>query len=229
MGERLAYAYPEEMDRLDRLEGRKYVILVSTGRDTFSKLNLDQILKEISTYNGVIESGPIWKLRDYVYSHKGPAEARTDCEAKLLAFLSTNATPVSKMAVIRHLRIIGGDRSVTALAPMLLDVNMADHALYALEKIPGTAADQALIQAMSKAGGAIKTELIASLGRRKTTAAVASLSRLLKGEFAVAATTWKPAGTLATWSPWLIQTGLFPSRKKPSNSGPGWPLACNSA
>ena len=149
--------------------------------------NLDQILKEISTYNGGIESGPIWKLRDYVYSHKEPVEARTDCEAKLLAFLSTNATPVSKMAVIRHLRIIGGDRSVTALAPMLLDGNMADHALYAVEKIPGTAADQALIEAMSKAGGAIKTELIASLGRRKTTAAVASLSPLLKGEFAVAA------------------------------------------
>jgi hypothetical protein len=44
------------------------------------------------------------------------------------------------MAVIRHLRIIGGDRSVTALAPKLLDANIADHALYALEKIPGNAA-----------------------------------------------------------------------------------------
>jgi VWFA-related protein len=37
----------DTLDRLDRIEGKKYVILVSTGVDTFSKLNLDQILKKV--------------------------------------------------------------------------------------------------------------------------------------------------------------------------------------
>lgn len=37
----------DTLDRLDRVEGKKYVILVTTGVDTFSKLNLDQILKKI--------------------------------------------------------------------------------------------------------------------------------------------------------------------------------------
>jgi len=43
----------DTLDRLDRLEGRKYIILVSTGVDTFSKLNLDQILKKVKSTRNV--------------------------------------------------------------------------------------------------------------------------------------------------------------------------------
>lgn len=35
------------LDRLEGVEGRKYIILISTGRDTFSKHTLDQILKKV--------------------------------------------------------------------------------------------------------------------------------------------------------------------------------------
>lgn len=37
----------EAEDRLSRIQGRKYIILVASGRDTFSKLTLDQILKKV--------------------------------------------------------------------------------------------------------------------------------------------------------------------------------------
>jgi VWFA-related protein len=37
----------DTLDRIDRIEGKKYVILVSTGVDTFSRLKLDQILKKV--------------------------------------------------------------------------------------------------------------------------------------------------------------------------------------
>jgi len=37
----------DTLDRLEGVEGRKYVILVSSGRDSFSKRNLDQMLKKI--------------------------------------------------------------------------------------------------------------------------------------------------------------------------------------
>ena len=37
----------DAIDRLDRLDGRKYIILISSGRDTFSKLNYDQLLKKV--------------------------------------------------------------------------------------------------------------------------------------------------------------------------------------
>jgi len=37
----------EAEDRLSRIEGRKYIILLASGRDTFSKLTFDQILKKV--------------------------------------------------------------------------------------------------------------------------------------------------------------------------------------
>jgi VWFA-related protein len=37
----------ETLDRVSRLEGRKYIILIGTGRDTFSKITLDKILAKI--------------------------------------------------------------------------------------------------------------------------------------------------------------------------------------
>jgi VWFA-related protein len=37
----------DTLDRLDRIEGKKYIILVTTGVDTFSKLTLDKIMKKI--------------------------------------------------------------------------------------------------------------------------------------------------------------------------------------
>jgi VWFA-related protein len=37
----------ETLDRCSRIEGRKYIILIGTGRDTFSKITLDKILAKI--------------------------------------------------------------------------------------------------------------------------------------------------------------------------------------
>jgi VWFA-related protein len=39
----------EAEDRLTRIEGRKYIILIASGRDTMSKLTLDKILQKVKT------------------------------------------------------------------------------------------------------------------------------------------------------------------------------------
>lgn len=39
----------EGLDRLNRIEGRKYIILIASGRDTFSKLTLDKILQKVKS------------------------------------------------------------------------------------------------------------------------------------------------------------------------------------
>jgi len=142
--------------------------------------SLDQILQEVSTYAGGIDSAPFWKLRDYVYARKDNAAARAECESKLLSFLGTRVTPVAKMAACRMLRVIGSEKSVPVLQPMLLDKDAADRALYALQKIPGTAVDKALLQTLPKAEGPMKTEVIAALGERRCAEAVPPLSALLK-------------------------------------------------
>jgi VWFA-related protein len=37
----------ETLDRVSRIEGRKYILLIGTGRDTFSKITLDKMLAKI--------------------------------------------------------------------------------------------------------------------------------------------------------------------------------------
>ncbi len=43
----------ETLDRVSRIEGRKYIILIGTGRDTFSKITLDKILAKIKATQNV--------------------------------------------------------------------------------------------------------------------------------------------------------------------------------
>src|SRR5215471_15759874 len=61
----------DTIDRLEGVEGRKYIILVSTGLDTFSKKTLDQILKKIQGSKDIaiysIGTGQAW--RNYLESH----------------------------------------------------------------------------------------------------------------------------------------------------------------
>jgi VWFA-related protein len=63
----------DTLDRLDRVEGKKYVILVTTGVDTFSKLTLDKIMKKIKDTKDVtifpISIG--FMVREYCETHPG--------------------------------------------------------------------------------------------------------------------------------------------------------------
>jgi VWFA-related protein len=65
----------DTLDRLDRVEGKKYIILVSTGVDTFSKLTLDKMMKKIKDTKDVtifpISVG--WIIREMYESETGRA------------------------------------------------------------------------------------------------------------------------------------------------------------
>jgi VWFA-related protein len=56
----------DTLDRLDRVEGKKYVILITTGYDSFSKLTLDKITKKVKDTKDVtifpISVGQILRL-----------------------------------------------------------------------------------------------------------------------------------------------------------------------
>lgn len=43
----------EALDRLDRIDGQKYIILIATGRDTFSKLTFDKILARVKASHNI--------------------------------------------------------------------------------------------------------------------------------------------------------------------------------
>ena len=127
-----------------------------------------------------MESAAVWKLRDYVYGRKDDAAGRAECEAKLLAFLKGAATPMAKMTAARYLRVIASDAAVPALQALLADEHTSDVALYVLQKLPGAAADKALVQSVGTLTGAARTSVIAALGERRSLPAVPALVPLLK-------------------------------------------------
>ena len=79
----------DTLDRLDRIPGRKAIVVVSTGRDTFSKLTLDQILQKIKATKDVtifpISIGFMW--REWVESHYG---MNPDVSAAMMDYLQAD-------------------------------------------------------------------------------------------------------------------------------------------
>lgn len=79
----------DTLDRLDRIPGRKAIVLVSTGRDTFSKLTLDQILQKVKATKDVtifpVSIGFMW--REYIESHYG---MNPDVSAAMMDYLQAD-------------------------------------------------------------------------------------------------------------------------------------------
>ncbi len=67
----------DTLDRLDRVEGKKYIILISTGVDTFSRITLDKVYKKVKDTKDVtifpISVG--WIIRE-MYEAAGRAAPR---------------------------------------------------------------------------------------------------------------------------------------------------------
>lgn len=81
----------DSVDRLEGVEGRKYIILIASGRDTFSKHTLDQTLKKIQNTKDIgIYSISIGKaLREWAESHNAtqylcPESVTLNCEVDYL-------------------------------------------------------------------------------------------------------------------------------------------------
>jgi VWFA-related protein len=72
----------DTLDRLEHVEGRKEIILIGSGLDTFSKITYDELLKKIKAAQNVtiytISTGFLW--RQYLEMHAGIGAAITNME-----------------------------------------------------------------------------------------------------------------------------------------------------
>jgi len=150
--------------------------------------SLEAILKDLQAYD-TSDVGPAMRLHALVFSQKDNAQAREGIESALLAFIqgSPAPAPAGMMAACRSLSLIGGPDSVAALATLVLKPDTTDPARYALERIPGVEADQALIAALDKATGDVRRGIVFSLGHRRPAAAAPALAVLAAGKDVVLA------------------------------------------
>jgi HEAT repeat protein len=108
---------------------------------------------------------------------KGSSSER---EAKLIAVLTSTATPLEKGEACRELALIGTRAAVAPLAGLLGDEKLSHMARYGLEPIPDPAVDDALRDAIGKLKGRPLIGVIGSIGVRKDANAVDLLANHLK-------------------------------------------------
>ena len=150
--------------------------------------SLDSILEELSVYEYGQKEDVLFSLREYILAHKINPRAREQCEESLLLYLESEATLDGRMEVCRSLRQIGSDKSVAVLEKMLFDEKTSDMARYALEKIPGTQADKALLRGLKNNTKKNVIGIVSSMGQRGLEVAVPELGQLLSNpDSAVAA------------------------------------------
>jgi len=127
---------------------------------------LDEVLLKISTYDYGQSREPLTELSDIVRNaYDSPKELKL-IEMRLLKLLRSDATLAGKQFICRKLGIIGTEESVPTLVSMLTETKTSDMARYALERIPGSAVDKALLDALGETRGRVKVGIINSLGER---------------------------------------------------------------
>jgi HEAT repeat protein len=113
-----------------------------------------------------------------------PADATKGTPAEkqrqLIAILKSEAKPAEKAVACKRLAVYGTKDAVPALAPLLSDKHLASWARIALEAIPGSAADAALLEAAGKLHGNLLIGVINSMGVRRDASAIGVLTAKLK-------------------------------------------------
>lgn len=152
--------------------------IVSSGKGT-EMATLQELLPKVKAYDWGQSRLALTEVSDIIKkAHSSPAELKK-IEKSLLSVLTSDAKRAGKQYVCRELSIIGSGQSVPVLAKMLTDEETSDMARYALERIPGTAVNDALRRALRAAKGKPKVGIINSLGQRRDKKAVRALSRLV--------------------------------------------------
>jgi len=150
--------------------------IVSSGKGSKMEQQLN-ILK--TTYDWGQSRVPLTELSAYIGSMHGNTAELKNIEKALLGVLDSDAKRAGKQFVCRELSIIGTEQSVPTLAKMLAGEETSDMARYALERIPGSAVDEALRGSLRGTRGKVRIGIINSLGQRRDKGAVRILSRIL--------------------------------------------------
>ena len=104
--------------------------------------SLQSILERLARYRHNQDHDTVLELQAYIRTQRQTPDGREHCESLLLVFLQGEATEDGKWEACRQLRSLGADASIPVLAIMLtVGGESAEMARYALEKIPGIAAD----------------------------------------------------------------------------------------
>lgn len=150
---------------------------LGASADFTGKLN--DALAKVAKYDFGGDSSALPALADLVATTYGKPAERKELAARLAEVLKSNVSYGAKDLVCRQLSIVGTASEVPALAGLLADAKLSHMARYALERIPGPEACEALRQTLGKVQGKVLIGVINSLGNRRSQGAMPDLAKLL--------------------------------------------------
>lgn len=153
-----------------------------------AQLLLNEAFKDLAQYRiGQDPSAPKLVSELVLAAHDDEAK-RVDLEKRLVALLEGGPTPEARQFAVKHLYLIGTERSLPILSMMLANPDTCDDARYALERLPGVGVDVVLRDALRTASGPALTGIVNSLGERRDPEAVPLIAQLLQSDDPVVAT-----------------------------------------
>jgi HEAT repeat protein len=173
------------------------VLVAICGSGAARAMSVDEALGRLQTYQLGRDNEVVDTIRDAAVGAHGDAALRTKLATDLAAVLEADTTTDAKRFACRQLALIGAEAQVPALARRLTDPELSQMARYALARIPGEAADRALLDALGRTEGANQLGIINTLGNRQCEAAVQPLGELLRAQdMTVAAEAAKALGRI---------------------------------
>ncbi|MBL7134761.1 MAG: HEAT repeat domain-containing protein [Phycisphaerae bacterium] len=140
---------------------------------------VDKALNTLKTYDWDANRNELNPIDQAINATHGDAAARKALEKGLVGALAAGISRSAQDYVCRKLRVMGTDQSIKALAALLPAEKTSHIARYALERMPGENATEALRAALPKVDSKLKSGIIGSLGVRRDTKSIKAISKFL--------------------------------------------------
>jgi HEAT repeat protein len=164
----------------------------------FDLATLDAPFAALKAYDWGADAAPFKTIDDAVIAAHGDADLRVELEKRFAVLLGAGTSRAAKEYVCRKLMMIGTAASVPALAALLADKDNSHMARFALERISGPEAIEAIRKALGSVPVDLKIGMISSLAARGDAACVPMLAGLLAGDAKIAAAAAEALGTIHT-------------------------------
>jgi len=152
------------------------VAAATAGAQTDSAA-VDQAFETLKTYDWGSDLATLKPIEQAIIATENDAAARKALEKRLVDTLTGGISRSAQDYVCRRLRIVGTAQAVPALAALLPAEETSHIARYALERIPDEKAAGALRDALPKVNNKLKSGMIGSLGARRDTKSINTISK----------------------------------------------------
>ncbi len=144
--------------------------------EEYKHIPLTQLLDNLKNFHALDSRAVITQINEYLRVMTSGNRSLGHIEDIFINFLKSDATVDAKDYVCSKLAEIGTAKSVATLVELMSVSELCDKARFALEKISGSEAENALKDALSKASdNKVKVGIITSLGLRGSTSAIPAI------------------------------------------------------